>query len=415
MARTPDLTIAPRSVEQEPPTRLMVGLHYLKHAYQLSDEEVIRRWVENPYWQYFCGEEYFCYELPIDPSSMSRWRRRVSEAGVEALLAETIEAGMKTQTISAQSAQRVIVDTTVQDKAVRFPTDAQLLHRCREHLVTLAKRYGLGLRQSYVRVGAKALRRHGRYRHAKQTKRAARELRRLKTWLGRVVRDIRRRLQVQAAKRQVLEQKLSQADRLLAQTRSSKNKLYSLLHAPEVECISKGKVHKRYEFGVKVGVVVTHREAFVLGARSYPGNPYDGHTLYESLEQAEILSTVRAKQAYVDEGYRGVEVRGVKIYRHGQRRGITRTLKAAIKRRNAIEPVIGHMKNDGWLRRNYLLGAEGDAINAVLCGAGHNIRLLLNAFRAAARPLRWRRGKKSVAKTARFFSRHSVAAAEAAA
>lgn len=178
---------------------------------------------------------------------MSRWRRRVSEAGVEELLAQTIAAAVKTQTIGAKGAERVIVDTTVQGKAVRFPTDARLVSRCREHLVKLTQWLGIGLRQSYARVGAKALRLHGRYRHAKQGRRVARELRRLKTWLGRVVGDLRRRVEHQPLKRQALAAKLAQADQLLSQTRTSKDKLYSL-HAPEVECIAKGKVHKRYEF-----------------------------------------------------------------------------------------------------------------------------------------------------------------------
>jgi len=153
-------------------------------------------------------------------------------------------------------------------------------------------------------------------------------------------------------------------------------------HAPEVECISIGKVHKKYEFGVKVGITVTHKSNFVLGARSFPGNPYDGHTLESCLEQAEILSGTRAKEAFVDLGYRGVEVPGVTIYKARQKRGVdTRRLKRALKRRNAIEPIIGHLKNDGLLGRNYLKGELGDALHAILCGAGHNIRLILRRLR----------------------------------
>jgi IS5 family transposase len=179
----------------------------------------------------------------------------------------------------------------------------------------------------------------------------------------------------------VFQDAMTKTQRILNQKRTDKNKLYSF-HAPEVECISKGKAHKKYEFGVKVGITVTNKSNFVLGARSFPGNPYDGDTLYSCLEQAEILSGIRAKEAFVDLGYRGREVPGVTIYKSRQKRGLnTRRLKTALKRRNAIEPVIGHMKNDGLLRRNYLKGQVGDAMNAVLCAAGHNIRLILRKLR----------------------------------
>ncbi|WP_247315389.1 transposase, partial [Ralstonia pseudosolanacearum] len=159
-----------------------------------------------------------------------------------------------------------------------------------------------------------------------------------------------------------------------------KHKLYAL-HAPEVECISKGKARTPYEFGVKVSITTTHKEGLVLGARSMPGNPYDGHTLAEALEQAEILSDARAQIAIVDRGYRGVDVEGVKVYHPGLRRGITRGLRAMIRRRSAIEPAIGHMKADGKLDRNWLKGSLGDAMHAVLCGAGHNLRMILRKLR----------------------------------
>jgi IS5 family transposase len=158
--------------------------------------------------------------------------------------------------------------------------------------------------------------------------------------------------------------------------------LYAL-HAPEVECIAKGKARTPYEFGVKVSIVTTLKEGLVVGARSMPGNPYDGHTLHEALEQAEILSEVKPMMAFVDRGYRGVEVDGVQIWKSGQRRGVTRGLKAMIKRRSAIEPTIGHMKNDGKLGRNWLKGSLGDAMHAVLCGAGHNIRLIINKLKSS--------------------------------
>ena len=164
------------------------------------------------------------------------------------------------------------------------------------------------------------------------------------------------------------------------QQRKDKNKLYAL-HAPEVECIAKGKAKTPYEFGVKVSIVTTLKEGLVVGARSMPGNPYDGHTLHEALEQTEIVSNVRPEMVFVDRGYKGAKIDGVEIWKSGQRRGVTRGLKAMIKRRSAIEPTIGHMKSDGRLGRNWLKGALGDAMHAVLCGAGHNLRIILRKLR----------------------------------
>ncbi|SAI65558.1 Uncharacterised protein [Bordetella ansorpii] len=206
-------------------------------------------------------------------------------------------------------------------------------------------------------------------------------LRTLRSRVGRVWRDIdRQRDRVQEGARASLQDLMARTRRILDQRTKDKNKLYAL-HAPEVECISKGKARTPYEFGVKVSITTTLKEGFVVGARSMPGNPYDGHTLVEALEQAGIIAESPISTAVVDRGYRGVQVPGVRILRSGQRRGLTRGLKAMIKRRSAIEPTIGHMKADGKLGRNWLKGALGDAIHAVLCGAGHNIRLLLRRLR----------------------------------
>lgn len=183
-----------------------------------------------------------------------------------------------------------------------------------------------------------------------------------------------------AQSRAALEELIGRTKRLLSQKPKDKHKVYAL-HAPEVECISKGKARTPHEFGVKVSITTTRKEGLVLGARSMPGNPYDGHTLAEALEQAEILSEVRPQIAIVDRGYRGVAVQGVQIYHPGLRRGITRGLRAMIRRRSAIEPAIGHMKADGKLDRNWLKGASGDAMHAVLCGAGHNLRMILRKLR----------------------------------
>ncbi len=367
------------------PIRLMVGLHYLKHAFNESDEAVVERWVENPYWQYFCGEEYFRHEMPINPSQMTRFRDRIGEDGCEFMLSLTVLAGIATKTVVRASLAVVNVDTTVQDKAIAFPTDARLYHKARGALVRLAKKMGIDLRQSYERVSKLALAKSGRYAHARQMKRAKREQKRLRIFLGRVIRDIERKVAAKVEEAGTVHEQarlkrlLEIARRIHAQQRQDKGKVYSV-HAPEVECIAKGKAHKPYEFGVKVGIVTTSRESFVVGMKSLPGNPYDGHTLQAALEQTQKLTGVLPKEAFVDRGYRGhgIDLEAVRVWIAGARRGVTVAIKKKLKRRNAIEPVIGHMKNDGRLGRNFLKGAIGDAMNALLCGAGHNLRKILH-------------------------------------
>uniref|UniRef100_UPI0038996AFA IS5 family transposase n=1 Tax=Paraburkholderia nodosa TaxID=392320 RepID=UPI0038996AFA len=329
----------------------------------------------------FTGETFLQTEPPIDPSSLTRWRKCLGEAGVEELLAETIEAAKRAGVIKASSAKRVIVDTTVMQKAIAHPTDSRLLERCREHLVKAAARHGVKLRQNYNREAPHLVRQIGRYAHAKQYKRMKKALRTLRSRVGRVMRDVERQLDsVADTGRIALQELIGRTRRVLSQKQKDKNKLYAL-HAPEVECLAKGKARTPYEFGVKVSITTTHKEGLVVGMRSMPGNPYDGHTLAEALEQAAILSDVKPEVAIVDRGYKGVAVEGVKIYHPGLRRGITRRLRAMIRRRSAIEPAIGHMKTDGKLDRNWLKGALGDAIHAVLCGAGHNLRMILRKLR----------------------------------
>ncbi|MFY9512519.1 MAG: IS5 family transposase [Rubrivivax sp.] len=363
--------------------RLVAGLLYLQHTFDASDEAVVNTWVENPYWQHFCGQVYLQTELPIDPSSLTRWRQRIGEEGVERLLAITIDAARLGGVIKKASVQQVIVDTTVMPKAVAYPTDSRLLDRSRQHLVKAAQAHGMKLRQNYNRVAPRMSAQVGRYAHARQFKRMRRALRELRTCVGRVHRDVARQLdKVPQQARQGLQDLLHRTGRILTQRPKDKNKLYAL-HAPEVECISKGKARTPYEFGVKVSIATTLKEGLVVGMRAMPGNPYDGHTLAQTLEQVGILTGTdkMPATAVVDKGYQGVEIDGVRILRSGQKRGITPTLKAMIKRRSAIEPAIGHMKMDGRLARNPLKGALGDALHAVMCGAGHNLRMILAALR----------------------------------
>jgi IS5 family transposase len=358
-------------------TRLMVSLHYLKYTFDLSDEDVVARWVENPYWQYLSGRQYFEYQFPIDPSSMTRWRNRVGDDGAEELLKQTIQTAMKCGYLKKQDCARVNVDTTVQTKAIRFPTDARLYDRMREVLVRAADKNGIELRQNYERVGKVALRRQQGYGHGKKFKRANKETKRLKTFLGRVVRDIERKA-VQPDEQ--LTGVLSTARRILTQERDSKNKIYSV-HEPQVECIAKGKANKRYEFGNKAGLVTSAKRNWILGALGFNGNPYDGHTLGSSLTQAEKLTTITIDQATCDLGYRGHNVTGknILIVPRDKRKG-TAPMKLWWRRRNAIEPIIGHEKSDHRLERNRLAGEFGDRVNVLLSACGFNFKKPWRAF-----------------------------------
>jgi IS5 family transposase len=361
------------------PIRLMAGLHYLKHLKALSDEQVLRAWIENPYMQFFCGEEFFQHRLPIDPSQMSRWRQRIGADGVEKLLQATITAGMKSGLITERSLEKVIVDTTVQLKAVEHPTDARLYRKIHAAMLRIAAKERITLRQSYRKLMARAFQKHGGHAKAKQYKRARKVLRSLKSMAGRVMRDVERKMSDAAF--EVHKGTLILAEQILTQKRFTKGKIYSL-HAPEVECIAKGKAHQPYEFGVKVSLAVTHKEGFVVGMLAFPDNPYDGHTLEGQLDQIERLTGKVPDQTFVDRGYKGhgIPTERSRVLISGTRK-LGYTLKRHLRRRSAVEPEIGHMKNDGLLGRNFLKGMQGDAMNAFLCGAGHNLRKILAKVR----------------------------------
>lgn len=361
------------------PIRLVVGLQSLKYTYNESDESVVERFIENPYWQYFCGCEYFQHEFPLDPSSLVRWRKRVGPGGMERLLQETIETAKRKKLVTDGHFERVNVDTTVQEKAIAFPTDARLYYKMLRSLVRIAQQRDINLRQSYARVSKRALQRQGRYSHAQQMKRARKETRKLRTYLGRVMRDIQRKC---VNPDETLQTLLGLAARILNQQRNDTGKVYSV-HAPEVECIAKGKAHKRYEFGCKVALVSTSRDNWVIGIDALHGNPYDGHTLPESLTQAARIAGRKPGEAYVDQGYRGAgsSVEGTTVHLTNRRRkSVSRSLWRWLRRRAAIEPIFGHLKSDNRMGRNHLLGKDGDRINALLSGCGYNMRKLLRAF-----------------------------------
>ena len=362
------------------PTRLMVGLHLLKHARGISDEQVCAQWIENAYFQYFCGETWFQTRLPLDRTSMSVWRGRIGPEKLEALLAETLAAAVRAKAVAPSQMQRVTIDTTAQTKAIAHPTDSHLLLRAIEWLNRIARRQGIDLRQSYLRLATRARREVARLIHGRGHKQALRHLRKMRTWAGRLVRDIERKIKGTPDLALDCAPVLDRVKAFLAQKPDDKHKIYAL-HAPEVECIAKGKARTRYEFGVKTSIAVTNARAdggqFVLGIRTAPGLPYDGHTLKDQIAQVERLTGVAVARAYVDKGYRGHGLTSLDVHVTQSKALRTPTIKRELRRRSAVEAVIGHTKSDGLLERNHLAGARGDSINAILVGAGHNIRLLL--------------------------------------
>ena len=367
------------------PTRLMVGLHLLKHARGISDDQVCAQWVENAYFQFFCGETYFQTRLPLDRTSMSVWRGRIGADKLEALLAETLAAATRAKAVEPSQMQRITVDTTAQTKAVAHPTDSHLLLRSIEWLNKLAHKQGVNLRQSYLRLATRARREVARLIHGRGHKQAMRHLRKMRTWAGRLVRDIERKIIARPDLQLASGPRLDRVKAFLAQKPDDKHKIYAL-HAPEVECIAKGKARTRYEFGVKTSIAVTNARAvggqFIVGIQAVPGLPYDGHTLKDQIAQVERLTGSKVTRAYVDKGYRGHGLTSPDIHVTQSKAKRTPTIRRELRRRSAIEPIIGHTKSDGLLERNHLVGAQGDAINAILVGAGHNIRLLLAWLRS---------------------------------
>ncbi len=369
------------------PLRTMIALLYLKHAFNESDEGVVQRWSETPVWQFFGGRAYFDQALPCDSTTLVKFRSLLGEDGVEELLAQTITAAVNMKLISPKELATVVVDSTVQPKAIAHPTDSKLLETARQKLVEAAKDAGIDLKQTFAKEGRLLRFKAGRYAHAKQFKRMGRAIKRQRTIVARIARQMERGASaLTQAVRDALQSSLAKARQIVAQAASRKNtsttpKLYAW-HAPEVGCIAKGKSKTPYEFGVKVGIASTLKHNLILGARSFAGKPYDGHTLYEQLEQAAILMQETGQKpltAYVDLGYRGVDADNpdIAIKHRGKFKTLTDQERKLLKRRQAIEPIIGHLKADHRMDRCYLKGEQGDRLNAVLCAAGYNIKWLL--------------------------------------
>jgi IS5 family transposase len=279
-----------------------------------------------------------------------------------------------------KQAKEVIVDTSVQEKNITCPTDAKLYKKVIKRCHAVAKSCGIKLRQSY-RFVVQRLDDAQRYAHLpRHAKKARQALKRLRTLAGRQVRDLRRQL-IKLGKEELYTPLLEIMERMVSQQREDKNKVYSL-HAPEVSCIAKGKVHKKYEFGSKVSVASLSGSHVVVGIANFVGNPHDSKTLAPTLDQVVQWTGRRYERVLVDKGYRGHgQVGSSAVIMPGKQAHATayalRRHKRLCKRRSAIEAIIGHLKSEHRLGRNYLKGRVGDTHNALLAGMGFNLMLLL--------------------------------------
>jgi len=356
------------------PIRLMVSLLMLKQLSGLGDETVVEQWLQNPYWQYFSGENIFQWKFPVEPSDLVHFRKRIGIKGVEKILEVSIRLHGK-----SSKEKDVVVDTTVQEKNITFPTDVKMYKKIIDQCNKISRKEGIEIRQSYKRTVKKLLLKQRFRNHPKNRKKALSAERKMSTIAGRLVRELYRKMSREQIKN--YEDKLNLYEAVLKQKKGDKNKIYSL-HEPEVYCISKGKEHKRYEFGAKASFVITKNSGIVVGALNVK-NDYDGHTLKKVLAQSERLRDKKIKKAIVDRGYRGVtkigetEIHRPKKPKKNQSYSETRRKRKDFRRRASIEPIISHLKTDFLLSRNFLKGEIGDSINLILSGAAFNLRKLI--------------------------------------
>lgn len=354
------------------PIRKIVGVLLLKMMFSHSDESVVERWQENPYWQHFCGEIFFQHEKPFDPTELVKFRKRIGEGGAEKLLKLSVNLFSRKEVEETE----VCIDTTVQEKDITYPTDAKLRKKIIEKCWRIAEQEGIKLRQSYRRT-LKQLMIDQRFReHPKRRKKANAAARKIDTIAGRVVRDIERKLTRE--QKQAYEKDLIIFNLVLQQKCSDKNKIYSL-HEPSVSCIAKGKEAKKYEFGNKSSLVITKHSRIIVGAMAFEGNPYDGHTLDAQLGQLERLTGKLPRVAIVDRGYRGRKaIDETEICTPGKLKASNtpyqkQKVRKRFRSRAGIEPIIGHVKHDHRMERNFLAGVIGDQINTILAATGFNL------------------------------------------
>ena len=360
------------------PIRKMVGMLLLKNIYNLSDEGVVARWMENPYMQYFTGEKVFQKRPPMNPIDMTKFRKRIGTIGSEKIFKISLLVNAKE--ITAKEMKLVMIDSTVQEKNVTFPTDAKLYRKIIAKVLKMARKEDIELRRTYTRE-LKALKLKVRFmNHPTRMKEGKKAVKRIRTITRAMVGDITRKMNERQLS--LYGKDLELFVRVINQERNDKDKVYSL-HEPEVQCISKGKEHKKYEFGNKSAIAKT-RSGLIVSALAFLGNPYDGHTISAHLEQIRRLTGYAPEEAVTDRGYRGKkEVGRTKINiptsgTLGQSYYQKTKARKKFQKRAGIEPVIGHLKSDHRMMRNFLKGPRGDVINTLMAAAAYNMRHWMN-------------------------------------
>lgn len=363
--------------------RKIAGLLMLKQMFNQSDELVVERWIENPYWQYFTGEDFFQNKQPFDPSEFVHFRKRLKEKGLEFLLSQTVALHPQ-----AKDEKEVQIDTTVMEKNITFPTDAKLAKKIIDNCDTIAKKEGVKLRQTYRRIAKQHLRDAYFGHHPKRKKKALAARKKLRTIANRLVRELERKLPVP-----ILEQHQSELDKykqVLVQKKNSKDKIYSL-HEPQTACIGKGKAHKAYEFGTKVSVTRGRKTGVITSIKRFSGNAHDSKTLEESLAQSERvrqqIAGTRPSIATTDRGFRGVTQVGTTTIEIPKNKKDNTKYKQEVARkrfraRAAIEPTISHLKRNHCLGLNFLKGVMGDINNGLLAAIGYNLKMRFNQIKA---------------------------------
>jgi IS5 family transposase len=375
------------------PIRVMVSLVLLQRLKNVSDEEVVKQWVQNPYWQFFSGMTTFQWTIPCDPTELGKFRKRIGPEGAEQILAWSVGEHRQQNTVQASV---VVIDTTVQEKNVMTPRDHKLYRRVIERLWSISGHEGILLRRSYRRTVRKQIMKLRTANFPKAKKQARKAERRLKTIAGCLLREVARKLGKDRMDR--YSDLIEVMDVILAQGRGGPEHIYSL-HEPEVRCIGKGKDHKQYEFGTKVSLAIDPHSGVIVGAMNHAKNIYDGHATAEISEQIEAMTGTKPTTIIGDQGYRdtvgnaqlvqdGIEVvTPADLRRAPKGTAVWRRLRRLIRKRALIEPVIGHLKSGFRLCRNFLHGWEGDELNVLLAAAGWNLRKLLRFLSAYAQSI----------------------------
>ena len=364
------------------PVRKIAGMLLLKEMFKESDESVVERWIENAYWQYFTGEEFFQTKQPFDPSEFVHFRKRLKEDGLEFLLSQSVSLHP-----NAKSEKEVQIDTTVQEKNITFPTDAKLAKKVIDNCVKIAEKEGVKQRQTYKRISKQHLRDAYFGHHPKRKKKAVMARKKLRTIGSRLVRELERKLPLDLQKQ--YEAEFIIYKKALTQERNSKDKVYSL-HEPQTACIAKGKAHKAYEFGTKVAIVRGRETGIITAVKRFLGNPHDSKTLEESLAQSERvrlkIGGTRPEKASTDRGFRGqTQVGTTQILIPKNSKEKTKyqqeVARKRFRARAAIEPTISHLKRNHSLGLNFLKGVAGDINNALLSAIGYNLKMRFNQIK----------------------------------